>query len=420
MVGTAFAVPTVSVSSSTKALTVTGGSEDSNINVSYSAGTFTVENPGSTLAVSGTSCILVATDKATCFYGGVIPASFAISLGTGNDSASIAASVPSTITAVIKGVGQASSAGAPLDVTTDADSVWPSITGSPNSDRISVESPTSCQASVDGGAGDDEIYIDVQNLDLDGELGCLFQFSSVTGGDGDDLLDASTSKVDMTYEASEGHDVFVGGSGNDHITVGDGPDWAFGGGGNDRFYDNGGPDPSKLWGGPGSDVFTDWDGSEADITFFDGGSGTDIVAYHNVNGSHNVNLSLDGAVNDGVSGEMDNIKTSVEVVGDTVYNTTGQYTGNDVISGSNGPNNIGGYNGNDTLDGLAGVDIMKGGAGNDAVTGGAGPDKLYGDDNNDEIFAEDGEIDTISCGSGTDIAHADSGDTVDADCETVL
>jgi Ca2+-binding RTX toxin-like protein len=304
-------------------------------------------------------------------------------------------------------------------VTTDESSVAPSVTGSPNGDRILVGSASSCNAAVDGGGGDDEIHVNAGTRDDLGELGCSTE-NPVTGGDGDDLIDAHNSKIDLIYESSAGHDVFTGGSGNDHITVGDGPDWAFGGAGNDRFYDNGGADPSKLWGGPGNDVYTDWDTSEADITFFDGGSGSDTVAYHNTGGTTGVNLSLDGLPNDGISGEFDNIKTSVEVVGDAVYNTTGQYTGNDVISGSSGPNNLGGYNGNDTLDGLGGQDTLRGGSGNDAITGGAGPDTILGENNNDEIFAEDGEVDTITCGSGTDIAHADPGDNVNADCESVL
>lgn len=416
----ALAAPTVSVTGTTNVLSVSGGSEDSNIDVSFSAGNYVVENTGGTLSVSGTSCILVDTDKATCFFGGLAPGAIYINSSSGVDNATLDSSVPSTVTAIVRGVSTASSANAPLDVTTDNDSLWPSVVGSPYPDSINIDSPEACSAAVNGGDGDDEIHVDVEVRDDSLELGCYGPFV-VTGGDGDDLIEASHSKIDLEYEASAGHDVFVGGSGNDHITVGDGPDWAFGGAGSDRFYDNGGGDPSKLWGGSGSDVFTDWDASDADVTFFDGGSGVDNVAYHNLPSSPpNVTLSLDNAANDGVSGEYDNIRTSVENISDWVYGSGGQFNGNDTLTGSDAANAISGFEGDDTIDGLGGNDTLKGGAGDDAITGGAGPDLIYGEEDDDEIFAEDGADDTISCGSGTDVVHADAGDTVNGDCETVL
>jgi hypothetical protein len=38
---------------------------------------------------------------------------------------------------------------------------------------------------------------------------------------------------------------------------------------------------------------------------------------------------------------------------------------------------------------------------------------------NDTIYAQDGEVDTISCGWGTDTVYADAADVVDGDCENV-
>lgn len=433
--GPASASPTASVVTSTKVLKVEGGSEESDIHVSFDAGNYVVENLVGDLAVAGSSCILLATNKASCFYGGLVPPSFLITLGTGLDSATIEGSVPDVSTAVVKGVNAAESQSAPLDVTTDADADLLTVTGGPSSDRISVDSPTGCKAGIDGGGGDDEIYVDIDNRDALEELGCASWPYALSGGNGDDLIDASKSQADVRYSSSEGHDVFVGGSGNDHITVGDGPDWAFGGAGNDRFYDNGGPDPSKIWGGPGNDVFSDWDGnfpqnmagSDRDITFYDGGSGTDAVAYRNVYGAYDISLSLDGVANDGESGEYDNIRQSVELVGDpNFYGEDGQFIGDDVLIGSNGPNTIGGMDGDDTVTGLGGQDFLKGGDGVDVVSGGVGPDvihggagsdELYGGDGDDEIFAEDGEIDVISCGDGDDVVHADPNDEVSPDCD---
>lgn len=435
-VSSASATTTVSVVPTTKVLKVAGGSETSDIRVSYAAGNFSVEDAGSTVAVSGTSCILVATYKATCFYGGLAPPSLLVTSGAGEDMATIEASVPNTITAVLTGVNYVRSDSAPLDATIDGDSYLPDVVGSPYPDRIVIAAPTACNAQVNGGAGDDEIHVDVDDRDLDGERICGPTYSSysISGGDGDDLVDASASQTELRYVASEGHDVFMGGSGDDHITVGDGPDWAFGGGGNDRFYDNAGDDPAKLWGGPGNDTFTDWHGNITtphpgspppmpgpDITYFDGGSGSDAIAYRTEVGEYDLNISLDGVANDGEAGENDNIRPSVELISDPFfYGETGQFGGNDVLTGSNAPNVIGGQVGDDTIDGLGGQDDLKGGPGADAITGGSGPDLIYGEADDDEIFAEDGEIDTIFCGSGTDVVHADVSDSVDGDCETVL
>lgn len=414
----AIANPTVSVNSS-KSLLVTGGSEDSNVDVSYLGGYYIVERTGGDLVNGGTPCLTLASNKVSCFFGANAPNTITIDLGDGLDAAEIDSTVPDTTTAVVKNVWSAVSGSAPLDATINDVTTGAVGIGGPKSDTIKIDMPSACSVSADGGAGDDHISIKAQTLDPEN---CGDVQWPVTGGDGDDMINAEESTIAFEYQSSEGHDIFMGGSGADHITVGEGPDWAFGGGGNDRFYDNGGPDPAKLWGGPGHDVFTDWDGDDLDMTFFDGGSGSDTVAYHNIVDTYDVSVSLNSVANDGVSGEMDNMHPSVERVGtDGTYNTTGQFRGNDTITGNDGVNWLWGRNGNDTIDALGGQDEVRGGNGDDIITGGTGTDTLYGEVGNDEIFAEDGEADVIFCGPSTaDVAHADSIDTVNADCETVL
>jgi len=61
-------------------------------------------------------------------------------------------------------------------------------------------------------------------------------------------------------------------------------------------------------------------------------------------------------------------------------------------------------------DGGAGSDILQGGAGADTLTGAGGSDAI--------VSAGDGEIDTVDCGSGFDIAYADADDVV-THCEIV-
>src|SRR3954454_3314114 len=64
-----------------------------------------------------------------------------------------------------------------------------------------------------------------------------------------------------------------------------------------------------------------------------------------------------------------------------------------------------------TADGGIGNDTLQGGVGADTLTGGGGADTI--------VSAGDGEIDTVDCGSGVDIAYADADDDV-THCETVV
>ncbi|MDX6688515.1 MAG: hypothetical protein QOF86_4643, partial [Baekduia sp.] len=70
--------------------------------------------------------------------------------------------------------------------------------------------------------------------------------------------------------------------------------------------------------------------------------------------------------------------------------------------------------------GGVGDDVLKTGGGMDALNGAAGSDTLSGGDGDDSFQARDDEDDTIACGTGTDTGSADGGDTLAADCESVL
>ncbi len=85
------------------------------------------------------------------------------------------------------------------------------------------------------------------------------------------------------------------------------------------------------------------------------------------------------------------------------------------------------------MDGGAGDDLVEGGFGDDKLTGGPGRDTVNGDRKsrcneyhcdyfgagNDTIEVRDGEVDSVTCGVGTDRVVADTIDVVAADCETV-
>jgi hypothetical protein len=76
--------------------------------------------------------------------------------------------------------------------------------------------------------------------------------------------------------------------------------------------------------------------------------------------------------------------------------------GDDVLTGTDGPDVICGFGGDDTLSGLDGADVVYGGSGDDSLDGGPGADLLYGGFNVDELFGRGG-ADFVSAGPGADI-----------------
>src|SRR5690242_2469804 len=167
-----------------------------------------------------------------------------------------------------------------------------------------------------------------------------------------------------------------GGTGDDHLTGGFGPDTLQGGPGNDSIAGNAGND--NLFGGTGNDNITGGDGNDTftpDDTIgsdgadtFSGGPGFDTVNY----GSRTVPLTItvgDGQANDGAAGENDGISDAEEIIGGSA---------NDTIVGSSA---------GETLIGGGGADVLRGGGGDDT------------------IGAVDGQHDSVSCGSGKDVAN---------------
>lgn len=84
--------------------------------------------------------------------------------------------------------------------------------------------------------------------------------------------------------------------------------------------------------------------------------------------------------------------------------------GDDCLFGGGGDDRLSGGPGNDRLSGAEGNDVLRGGRGTNAYSGGGGNDRLY---------TRDGSAQAVSCGSGTDTAWVDAGDTPRG-CERVL
>jgi Ca2+-binding RTX toxin-like protein len=213
-----------------------------------------------------------------------------------------------------------------------------------------------------------------------------------------DLADAD----DGATGASENDDVksdvenIKGGSGNDVLTGNGAGNLIEGGAGDDDLAGGSAGacsiDIDSLNGGAGDDTFQMGPVPNcADI--LDGGAGRDTVSYELRGGG--VAVTLDGRADDG-NGELDNVKTAIEVV-----------------LGGDGNDNIIGSSGDDELHGGPGGDTLRGGVGNDTLAGGPGIDRLFGevgDDLIDEASATDPAYDEpISGFGGADVIHGGPG-----------
>jgi Ca2+-binding RTX toxin-like protein len=191
-------------------------------------------------------------------------------------------------------------------------------------------------------------------------------------GDGNDhvLADMLTPRFTLHVFGGDGDDAVEPGDGDDRIVGGAGDDTLYGGYGDDEVLGQAGVDLVK--GSPGADVL---DGG-ADFDFLFGEAGADVV----------------------IGG------------GDFDY-----------IFGGGGPDIIDGGPGADFLSGDGGADTLLGGAGDDEIVGGGGTDVMDGDGGNDLLRGRDGEVDSMTCGSGTDVARIDAGglDVAHPSCEKI-
>ena len=128
----------------------------------------------------------------------------------------------------------------------------------------------------------------------------------------------------------------------------------------------------------GADTFDGGVGADS----LDGGTERDVATYAGRGASDPVDVSLDGAANDGgtIDGNAnDNVRTTVEqVIGGAGDD---ELTGNDVanmLTGNGGADTLTGAGGADNLFGGDGVDALAGAADRDRLDGGPGPDTLDG------------------------------------------
>jgi Ca2+-binding RTX toxin-like protein len=193
---------------------------------------------------------------------------------------------------------------------------------------------------------------------------------------------------DLAIDGGNGNDVIHGGSAPETIIAGFGKDLVDGGGGDDTLI-NSSASFQQLLDGDGG-LFRDQAlaRDEADGTgdTYVGGAGDDVTRFDAR--QDNLNITLDGAANDGAPNEGDNVQTESVVGG----------SGSDVITGDGGANTLAGGPGADILSGLGGADLLEGGRDNDSLVGGRARDQLR-------------------CDSGFDLAVSRPIDAVSKDCE---
>jgi Ca2+-binding RTX toxin-like protein len=252
----------------------------------------------------------------------------------------------------------------------------------------------------------------------------------VNGGDGKDHVFGGEGPDNVNGE--DGNDEVDGGEGNDDARGGAGDDTVAGGTGDDELEDpdladltedpTAGDGSDTLMGGPGNDRLGGGTDDTHEPDTFSGGDGFDTADFRARTSS--VKIDLDGAADDGVAGEDDNVQSDIEAViggvnddeltGSAASNSLDGRGGDDTIAGRGGDDTlVGGVNdpGSDNLSGDAGSDTMSGGPGDDALSGGDGLDTEYGGGGTDTVEGDDGD-DSLAGGAGGDTINGDAGNDV--------
>jgi Ca2+-binding RTX toxin-like protein len=196
----------------------------------------------------------------------------------------------------------------------------------------------------------------------------------------------------ITYTNRSGAGMtFVGGAGNDSITIlgphgdtlvgGDGDDVLDGGLGLDTIIGGGGNDRIIMLVTPGN-TDTINAGPGIDTLVLTGTVPGDREVVVNLSSTTDQVVSIGGAVDGPTQINVEHLDAS-RIVG--FVSATGG-AGDNVLIGSRG---------NDTLDGGDGDDVLDGGRGQDAVLGGAGHDRIT-------MLVTAGDVDTIDAGTGVD------------------
>lgn len=295
--------------------------------------------------------------------------------------------------------------------------------------------------SLNGGGGNGDLLVEFTNAaftifgkssisGIGSDRFTGFESLVLTGGDGNNTIDASAFNGAMTLTGGNGNDLLIAGagpamldgeSGDDTLTSGESNDTLTGGAGSDLIEVTGNGNltatGSQLL---GAKVFGDDSYSGIEKIHVTGGKGKNLFDFSAFGGTVTLqggggDDTLIGANgNDSLLGEAGNDS----IVGHDGSDTLKGDSGNDVLKGGLGNDSLFGDAGNDTLNGGGGDDTLLGGdgndglsgyVGNDSLSGGAGLDSLIGGDDNDTLRGGN-DKDSLIGGLGSDDVDGELGD----------
>ena len=246
------------------------------------------------------------------------------------------------------------------------------VTGGDGDDLIIFVSRKDTQATIDGGADNDEIHVS----GTDGNVSI-----TVTGGDGDDLIDVVSHG---TVDAGAGDDTVLIGGVVTSVTLGTGVDTV-------QINPNALPVGTHI----------------TDFQTGDGGDVVDLVPLlqanrlgwsYSGNPVHLVQVGADVHLRIGSPGINSLLIFENHIVADFTAANFGGFPpdgsepagavidgtpDDDMLTGTIGDDTINGFDGNDTILGGFNDDIIYGGNGDDTLDGQGGVDRLEGGDGND-------------------------------------
>lgn len=275
-------------------------------------------------------------------------------------------------------------------------------------------------ATVNGGAGDDQLIASSTGLANSGNLDGINAPLTLNGGTGNNVIDlvdfdgGPNLAINFTSStvsglAGLGNSQVItysnaAGAGNSLVLNLQGSNTAIDNlnlfstlaGSTKNFFLNGGddgfvvlsspassPGSANLFGGAGNDEFAFANGAALNTGFIDGGTGVNLLNYVTWTTAVSVNLGTGlatGLLNNGVF-EGNRIAPL------TIQNIVGGLAG-DLLLGDLQANRIEGRGGNNQIAGQGGDDILLGGAGNDVIMGGPGNDMIYGGGGRDALFGD--------------------------------
>ncbi|HEU4658519.1 MAG TPA: hypothetical protein VFR97_13385 [Capillimicrobium sp.] len=290
-----------------------------------------------------------------------MPTAISITLGAGDDVASVSSGLPAGLAVELDGAGGADTLRAPRE--------------------------GGATVTLEGGDGADELF----------------------GGDGDDTLRGGAG--DDELNARGGDDVVSGGEGDDQLE----PD-EYDGPGDDVVDGGPGFDAVEDWSDP-TDTF------HAPVTVTQDGRPNDgrPGEHDNVTSVEKIVSHVSGTFGGTAADDELWIWANLDQKGSELLGLGG----NDLLIGRNLDDRIDGGPGDDIIEGGNGDDTLVGGPGRDSIVGDSTESTCgvlqscetpFG---NDTIKVRDGARDSVSCGVGRDEVLADRADRVAPDCERV-